>query len=98
MSEPGYRRTAVGLLGSLLLVLVFAWVVRGLPDARQVTWTRLIVAVVLGIGIGPTVAEDPTVTVDLPRDDLHALDLRMYAARSVTGWTYGVASGASSVA
>jgi ubiquinone biosynthesis protein len=76
----------VALLGNMLLVFVFAWVVRALLDAHQVTWTRLIVAVVLGIGIGATiaglllidlsvVADDPSATLDVPRDELYALAL-----------------------
>jgi ubiquinone biosynthesis protein len=42
----------VALLGNLVLVLAFAWVVRGLLGARSVTWPRLIIAVVLGSAIG----------------------------------------------
>jgi hypothetical protein len=32
----------MGLLGNLGLVVVFAWVVRGLLGARSVTWPRLL--------------------------------------------------------
>jgi ubiquinone biosynthesis protein len=46
----------MGLLGNLALVLLFAWVVRGLLGARSVTWPRLLLAVVVGSLLGATLA------------------------------------------
>lgn len=46
----------LGLLGNVALVLVFAWVVRGLLGTRQVTWPRLIAAVLAGTLIGALIA------------------------------------------
>lgn len=46
----------MGLLSNLLVVLLFAWVVRALLGARQVTWSRLIAAVLLGATVGAMVA------------------------------------------
>jgi ubiquinone biosynthesis protein len=44
------------LIGNLVVALLFAWVVRALLGARQVTWARLVVAVLLGAALGATVA------------------------------------------
>ncbi len=46
----------MGLLGNLVLVVAFAWVVRGLLGARSVTWPRLLLAVVVGSLLGATLA------------------------------------------
>jgi ubiquinone biosynthesis protein len=46
----------MGLLGNLTLMLLFAFVVRGLLGARSVTWTRLLLAVVVGSLVGATLA------------------------------------------
>lgn len=45
-----------GLVGGLLVLWVFAWVVRGLLGAREVTWVRLLVATALGFLLGLVVA------------------------------------------
>jgi ubiquinone biosynthesis protein len=46
----------MGLLANLLLVVAFAWVVRGLLGATAVTWPRALLAVVVGSALGATVA------------------------------------------
>jgi ubiquinone biosynthesis protein len=46
----------MGLLGNLFVVLVFAWVVRGLLGARELTWTRMLVAALLGAALGGALA------------------------------------------
>ncbi|HSK24571.1 MAG TPA: AarF/UbiB family protein [Egicoccus sp.] len=46
----------MSLLGNLALVVVFAWVVRRLLAAREVTWPRLVLAVLVGSALGATVA------------------------------------------
>lgn len=46
----------IGLLSSLLFLLLFAWVVRGLLGAREITWKRLIAAVLVGYSLGFAVA------------------------------------------
>jgi ubiquinone biosynthesis protein len=53
----------VGLVGNLLVVLVFAWVTRALLGTREVTWPRLLLAVLAGTALGATVAA--LVLVDL---------------------------------
>ena len=69
----------MGLLANLALLLGFAWLVRGLLSAREVTWPRTLLAVVVGTLAGASLAAlllvsppelvgaDP---VDLPRDEL----------------------------
>jgi ubiquinone biosynthesis protein len=42
----------MGLLSNLVVVLLFAWLVRALLGARHVTWGRLIAAVLLGVVVG----------------------------------------------
>jgi ubiquinone biosynthesis protein len=46
----------MGVLWNLVLLLVLAWVVRGLLSTREITWPRLLLAVLVGAGIGATVA------------------------------------------
>lgn len=46
----------IGLLSSLLFMLAFAWIVRGLLGARQITWKRLIAATLVGYSVGFAVA------------------------------------------
>jgi ubiquinone biosynthesis protein len=46
----------MGLIGNLALLLVFAWVVRGLLGATAVTWPRTLLAVVIGSLLGATLA------------------------------------------
>lgn len=46
----------MGAVVNLLFVLVFAWLVRGLLGAREVTWPRLFVAGLIGHLAGGTVA------------------------------------------
>ena len=76
----------VGLLGNLVLVLALAWVVRALLAAREVTWPRLLLAVLVGTVIGASVAAlliiDPTDPIDVQisvfeerREDVYALAL-----------------------
>lgn len=71
----------MGALGNVLLVLVFAWVVRGPLGAREVTWPRMLAAVLIGLGLGGSVAAllliDPTdlPALDAPPDELYALAL-----------------------
>lgn len=45
-----------GLLGNLALVAVFAWVIRALLGARELTWRRMVAAVLLGFALGATLA------------------------------------------
>jgi ubiquinone biosynthesis protein len=76
----------VALLGNLVLVLILAWVVRALLAAREVTWLRLVLAVLVGSAVGATVAALLVIDLTLPieqqvavfeerRDDLYALAL-----------------------
>ena len=76
----------MGLLGNLLLVLVFAWVVRALLGTREVTWPRLIAAVLVGTAAGASVGYALLVDVTAPldaqitlfedrRDEIYALAL-----------------------
>ncbi len=44
------------LLANLALLLGFAWLVRGLLSAREVTWPRTLLAVVVGTLLGATLA------------------------------------------
>jgi ubiquinone biosynthesis protein len=46
----------MGLVGNVVIVLVFARVVRGLLGARELTWPRLLVAVILGSASGASLA------------------------------------------
>ena len=46
----------MGAVGNLALMLVFAWIVRGLLSAREVTWPRTLMAVIVGSLVGATVA------------------------------------------
>ncbi len=55
----------MALLGNLALVAVFAWVVRGLLGARELTWRRMVAAVVVGFTVGATLAG--LVLVDVSR-------------------------------
>jgi ubiquinone biosynthesis protein len=76
----------MGAVGNLILVLVFAWVVRGLLGTREVTWPRLILAVLLGTAAGASLAyvllvdvtgplEDQLVTLDERSEQITALAL-----------------------
>jgi ubiquinone biosynthesis protein len=76
----------VSLLTNIVLVLLFAWVVRALLGAREVTWPRLVGAVLIGTALGATVAALLLVDVSAPveeqlrvfednRDELTALAL-----------------------
>jgi ubiquinone biosynthesis protein len=77
----------MGLLANLAVVLVFAWVVRALLSAREVTWRRLLGAVVAGYVVGAALAAlllidfaelaratDPA-AVELPTGEIYALAL-----------------------
>jgi hypothetical protein len=77
---------SVGLLGNLVLVLALAVVVRALLGAREVTWPRLLLAVLAGTLVGASVAAlliiDLTSPIDAQisvfedrREDLYALAL-----------------------
>lgn len=57
------------LVGNLVIVLLFAWVVRALLGARQVTWARLILAVVLGAALGATVAALLIIDLSVPLEE-----------------------------
>jgi len=46
----------MGLLANLAFMVLFAWVVRGLLSAREVTWPRTFLAVVFGTLRGALVA------------------------------------------
>jgi len=59
----------VALLGNLLVVLLFAWAARALLGTREVTWPRLIVAVLVGTAIGASVAFILVVDVTAPIDE-----------------------------
>jgi ubiquinone biosynthesis protein len=56
----------VGLLGNVTIVLIFAWVVRGLLGTREVTWPRLVLAVLAGIAFGATAAGLLIIDVSAP--------------------------------
>jgi len=56
----------MGLLSNLVVVLLFAWVVRALLGARQVTWGRLVAAVLLGAAVGAAVAALLVIDVTAP--------------------------------
>jgi ubiquinone biosynthesis protein len=62
----------MGLLTNVVVVLLFAWVVRALLGAREVTWPRLVAAVLLGTAVGATAAAALLVDVTLPVDELIA--------------------------
>ena len=56
------------LARNILVVLAFAWVVRALLDARQVTWPRLVLAVLGGTAVGATVATLLVIDLTAPLD------------------------------
>ncbi len=56
----------MGLVSNLVVVLLFAWVVRALLGARQVTWGRLVAAVLLGTAGGAAVAALLVIDVTAP--------------------------------
>jgi ubiquinone biosynthesis protein len=58
----------VSLVLNVGLVLLFAWVVRALLGTREVTWPRLIGAVLIGTALGATVAALLLVDVGAPLD------------------------------
>jgi ubiquinone biosynthesis protein len=60
----------VSLLTNVVLVLLFAWVVRALLGTREVTWPRLVGAVLIGTTVGATVAALLLVDVTAPLDEL----------------------------
>lgn len=45
----------VSLLGNLAVLLGFAWAARGLLDARELTWRRLLIAAVAGLALGDSI-------------------------------------------
>jgi ubiquinone biosynthesis protein len=59
----------VSLLTNIGLVLLFAWIVRALLGTREVTWPRLIGAVLIGTALGATVAALLLVDVSAPVDE-----------------------------
>jgi ubiquinone biosynthesis protein len=59
----------VGLLGNLVLVLVFAWVVRALLGTREVTWPRLVLAVLVGTAAGAAAAYVLLIDVTAPLEE-----------------------------
>ena len=74
----------MGLLANLAFMVLFAWVVRGLLSARELTWPRTFLAVVFGTLLGALVAgfilidtadlADPT-QLDVRSEELFALAL-----------------------
>ncbi len=68
----------MALLGNLAILLVFAWAVRGLLGAREVTWGRTLTAAVVGALVGATLAGllviDPTELADGTTEAEAALD------------------------
>lgn len=67
----------MALARNILLVVAFAWVVRALLDARQVTWPRLLLAVVAGTAVGATIAALLVIDITAPiEDQLPAFDER----------------------
>ena len=58
---------ALSLLGNLAVLFAFAWAARGLLDARELTWRRLLLAAVAGLALGDSFA------VFLVVDDLAGL-------------------------
>jgi ubiquinone biosynthesis protein len=58
------------LLTNLFVLLAFAWVVRALLGAREVTWPRLLLAAVIGTVVGATIAAVVLVDVTGPVDEL----------------------------
>jgi ubiquinone biosynthesis protein len=59
----------MGLLGNIALVLGSAWVVRALLGTREVTWVRLIVAVLVGSAIGALIASLVLIDLTVPVAD-----------------------------
>ena len=57
------------LVINLLIVLLVAWVVRALLGAREVTWPRLILAVLVGAIVGATLAALLVVDLTAPIED-----------------------------
>ncbi|HSJ28185.1 MAG TPA: AarF/UbiB family protein [Acidimicrobiia bacterium] len=57
----------LSVLGNLVVLFAFAWVARGLLDARELTWRRLLVAALAGLALGDSFA------VFLVVDDLSGL-------------------------
>lgn len=56
----------MGLLSNLVVVLLAAWIVRALLGARQVTWGRLVVAVLVGAALGAAVAALLVIDITAP--------------------------------
>ena len=75
----------MGLLSNLAILLVFAWGVRGLLGAREVTLRRMLAAVVVGYALGAglaglllvdvTAIPDDPAGVEVPTAELYALAL-----------------------
>ncbi len=76
----------MGLVGNVALVVGFAWVVRSLLGAREVTWPRLLLAAIVGIVVGATAAglliidvgapsEQQLATFEERRDEFYAVAL-----------------------
>ncbi|MFP4147974.1 MAG: ABC1 kinase family protein [Nitriliruptoraceae bacterium] len=59
-------RNGMGLLSNLVVVLLSAWVVRALLGAHQVTWGRLVAAVIVGAALGAGVAALLVIDVTAP--------------------------------
>lgn len=74
----------MGAVSNLVLMLAFAWIVRGLLSARELTWPRTLLAVMIGTVVGATLAgllviditqlSDPA-AVDVDMGELLALAL-----------------------
>ena len=67
-------RNVMGLLSNLIVVLLFAWVVRALLGARQVTWGRLVAAALLGMAVGAAAAGLLVIDVTAPIEGQLAAD------------------------
>jgi ubiquinone biosynthesis protein len=62
----------MGLVANVMLVVVFAWIVRGLLGAREVTWSRLVLAVLVGSALGAVVAGLLIIDVGAPLEEQFA--------------------------
>lgn len=66
----------MGLIGNLVLVVLFAWVARGLLAARELTWRRMLVAVVVGYLLGAGLAGLLLIDVTAIPDDPSVVEVR----------------------
>ena len=73
----------MGLLANLVLLLGFAWLVRGLLSAHEVTWPRTFLAVVIGGLSGTALAVllvvSPSELVAIDAEDLPRAELQLIA-------------------